>query len=181
MSKPQTAKTAAEIENAPMSDFEKQIAAQIANWEVENTGFPPYFDMEVGKGFLGKVVALDYRDPKFPRIIFQATTIAIPCKRGPVDDAEEVLVKPGEFFTMSAYASCTDALGMAIDLEVYLKATGKRKLSGVDPRNMFDFEMKVSPEDKKVLNARRSEEMQAIRNRRTLGEGEVVQGRQLTA
>lgn len=156
-----------------MSEFEAQILAQLGDWEKVETGFPPYWKPEVGKIIVAKVCAVDARQENFVRYIMQATKLAVPCARGPVDGAEEVTVQPGEFFTMGEYASLD--LTRFFDMEIFIKVTGTRKLApneqshGV-PRKLFDFDVRCSPEDKKRLNAMRAEEMKLLSARRTIGQ-----------
>ena len=82
-----------------ISDFEKQILAQLEGWEQVETGFPPYWKPVIGEIITCKVATLDARDESFVRYVLQCTRNAIKCSRGPTDDAEEVMVRPGEFFT----------------------------------------------------------------------------------
>jgi hypothetical protein len=169
---------------AAMSEFEKQIMAQLEGWEEVETGFPPYWKPAVGKILMGKVCVVDFRDPSFPRVVLQATKVAIPCQRGPVDGAEDVTVKPGEFFTMSEYAALN--LSAYIDLEVAIKCVGERdvpadKARNLPKRDMFEWKVWATPEGAKLLKARSVEEMKLLKARRTLGEGEIVPTSQATA
>jgi hypothetical protein len=170
-------KNAAVDPNVAMSDFEKQIMSQLVGWEEIETGFPPYWKPEIGKMILGKVCVVDFRDPSFPRVVLQATKVAIPCQRGPVEGAEDVLVKPGEFFTMSEYAALN--LGNYIDLEVAIKCVGERgvpadKTRNLPKRDMFEWKVWATPEAAKLLKQRSVEEMKLLKARRTMGEGEIV-------
>jgi hypothetical protein len=171
-------KNAAVDPNVAMSDFEKRIMAELVGWQEVETGFPPYWKPEIGKMILGKVCVVDFRDPSFPRVVLQATKIEIPCQRGPVDDAEAVTIKTGEFFTMSEYAALN--LGNYIDLEVAIKCVGERKVPADKTRNlpsreMFEWKVWTTPEAAALLKARSIEEMKLLKARRTLGEGEIVQ------
>jgi hypothetical protein len=168
--------------NAAMSDFEKEILAQIENWEKVDIGFPPYWTPEVGKVIIGRVAALDFSDLSFHRVVMQATKATIPCQRGPADGAESVPVAPGEFFTMSEYAGMN--LENFMDMEVFIKCSGTRtvpgdKARGLPARDMFEWTVKVSPDDKKRLQLMRADQMKLLANRRTIGGSEVVE--QLTA
>jgi hypothetical protein len=175
MSTKNSAKNAATtdaIQDPTMSDFEKQILAQLEGWEQVETGFPPYWKPTVGECIVARVCVLDSRDEKFVRYVLQATKAAIPCARGPVDGAEEVVVQPGEFFTMGEYASLD--LSRFFDMEVFIKVTGTRKLAGNEdsngvPRKLFDFKVMCSPADKARLNAMRADEMKLFMARRTMG------------
>lgn len=180
MAKTNVTKSAAENldVNAAMSAFEQEIMAQLVGWEEVETGFPPYWKPEIGKMLLGKVCVVDFRDPSFPRVVLQATKVPMPCQRGPVDDAESVTVKPGEFFTMSEYAALN--LANYMDLEVAIKCVGERKVPADKARNlpsrdMFEWKVLVTPEAAKILKGRSLEEMKLLKARRTVGEGEIVQ------
>lgn len=155
-----------------MTEFEKLIAEQLQTWEKVETGFAPYYKPVVGEGFFAKVCVLDARDPKFVRYVLQCTKMPIKCARGPVDGAEEVIVNPGDFFTLGEYASLE--LAEFFDIEVAILCKSQRKLPGNEESNgvvrkMFEFEVKCSPEDNKKLKARKAEEMQLFMARRTMG------------
>lgn len=174
---PASASAATVDPNVAMSEFEKQIMAQLEGWEEIETGFPPYWTPAIGKMLLGKVCVVDFRDPSFPRVVLQATKVAIPCQRGPMEGAEDVIVKPGEFFTMSEYAALN--LSNYIDLEVAIKCVGERlvpadKVRNLPKREMFEWKVWATPEAAKLLKARSLEEMKLLKARRTLGEGEIV-------
>jgi hypothetical protein len=165
------------VTSPTMSDYEKQILAQLEGWEQVETGFPPYWKPAVGECIVARVCVLDSRDENFVRYVLQATKASITCARGPTDGAEEVIVQPGEFFTMGEYASLD--LARFFDVEVFIKVTGTRKLPGNDasngvPRKLFDFQVLCSPEDKKKLNAMRADEMKLFMARRTMGGRQIV-------
>jgi hypothetical protein len=165
-----------------MSEFEKQILATLENWEKVDIGFPPYWTPSVGKVIVARVAALDFSDPAFHRIVLQATRVDIPCQRGPAADAEAITVKVGDFFSMSEYAGMN--LENFIDMEVFIKCSGERpvpadKARGLGSRNMYEWTVMVSPEDKKKLQGMRAGQMKLLAGRRTIGEGEQVS--QLTA
>jgi hypothetical protein len=117
-------------------------------WEEEQTGFPPYWNPSPGKAFRGVVLGLDEKDPDFPRYAFKATDQVI-CARGPADDAEEVIVKAGEFFTCSGYAALP--LQRYIGFEVFVVAKSKRDIKG--GKELWEFSLKIHPEEKKKLLA----------------------------
>ena len=169
------------IESNPageISEYEKTILAQISDWEQVETGFPPYWKPAEGQCIVARVCTLDARNEGFVRYVLQATKIQIPCARGPVDGAEEVTVNPGEFFTMGEYASLD--LSRFFDIEVFIKVIGTRKLPGNKesngvPRNMFEFEVRCSKEDKAKLNAMRQEDMKLLAARRTMGTHQLAE------
>ena len=167
-----------------VTDFDKALLDAVKGWEAEQIGFPPYWNPKViGNKLLARPVLLDTRDENFHRYVMVATQVPIQCQRGPADGAEAVVVKPGEMFTMSPYAALP--LDRYFDIEVFITVTGKRKLPGNEesmnkPRDLWEFELKVSPNDRKMLNARRSEEtkrLQAARQASMLGDvGQSVGG-----
>ncbi len=132
------------------------------NWESEKLGdFPPYFEPDEGKMFYAKIVGVDYADPEFHRIICQAEA-DVECLRGPKGEQEEVTVKKGELFTISEYAIIANQVGFLIMLQsaIVLKVVSKEQ-SRTNPKNSYwTFELKVSPNDKKRLQAIRFEHSQ---------------------
>jgi hypothetical protein len=165
----------------PMSDYEAKILAAIQGWEADSVGFAPYLKVEgVGSCFFGKVCTVDARDPEFVRYIVECEKEPIKCQRGPVDGAEEVWVQPGEFFTVSAYAGLP--ADRYFDMSVFCKVKEVRKLppnigTGGNRKTVSDFyvwDVLLSPENRKIVNARRADELKMLMDRRTLGEGEVI-------
>lgn len=173
-----------------ITDFDKAILDAIKGWADEQIGFPPYWnplgnfktkEEAIGRKLLFKPVALDERDPDFPRYICQATRVAIMCQSGPSADAKPVLVKPGENFTLSPYAALP--LDRYFDIEVYIEVTGTRKLAGNEesnnrPRDLWEWKLQVSPQDQKMLNGRRAEETKRLmeaRRTQLLGSGTPAQ------
>lgn len=133
--------------------------AEFDSWEEEHIGFPPYWNPELGIKLVARVISLDMRDENFHRWVLQATRHNIKCAMGPAEDAEEVTVKPGELFTCSAYAGLP--LDLFVGMEIMLNVKNKRKLSGNAvsggvKRDLWVFEVKVSPADKKLLAERKA-------------------------
>lgn len=129
-------------------------------------GFPPYWRCEVGKAFRGIVLLRDERVPNFVRYHIQTST-RLDCQIGPVDNGEVVTVQPGEIFTLSAYAALP--LERLFGFEVAVLVKGSRKLPGNDdsggmPRDLFEFEVFVDPEDEKRLISQRKEDQQYLRD-----------------
>jgi len=123
-------------------------------WVVDSGGgFPPYWTAEPGKKIFARPLARDERDPKFPRYLLQAL-MTIECAAGPKKDQEPVTVKKGEKFTCSVYAALhlEDYMGMDIVIEVLPMAESKS--TGYE---YWDFKVHVSPENAKVLQAKRAE------------------------
>lgn len=138
------------------------LPADFANWETEKLGdFPPYFQPEEGLMFYATAVGVDYEDPEFHRIIFQAEA-DVECYRGPKDDQEPVTVKKGELFTCSAYDILSKQVGFLIMLQsgIVLKCVEKKQSKANPKQSYWTFELKVSPNDKKRLQAFRYEHSQ---------------------
>ncbi len=156
-----------------------------ANWEEEQLGFPPYIKAEVKKGYFCRVITADTRDPDFVRFVLQYLgmpsnfdklgqskldiTKPLMCKRGPKEDAEEVAVKVGEFFTVSNYVGLP--LENYLGVEAVVDVTGMRKTS--QPNDMFVFRIQLSPENKALIQGRRAQElreMKVVRSRERLAQ-----------
>jgi hypothetical protein len=95
----------------------------------------------------------DTRDPDFIRYVFTNTNDApLECATGKASDAEQIMVNPGEFFTVSSYAALPldDLLG----LECMLQAKDKVDTS-TSGREVWRWRLVVPPETKKQLANRR--------------------------
>ena len=126
--------------------------------EKENLGFPAYWKMDVGKQFVARVIQLDDSDPDFQRWIFQTTRHPVTAARGPADNAKEVIVPIGDFFSTSAYAQFGNnesgrGLHQYIGEEVLLKCTGTQKTD--QPTPMFVCELVITKETRARLLAAR--------------------------
>lgn len=131
------------------------LPADFENWETEKLGeFPPYWNPDEGKQFYAVPVGVDFRDPDFKRVIFQAMA-PTECQRGPAEDAEDVTVQPGEQFTCSLYAILENQIGFLINLPIVLMADKKVKSNTNKTQSYWTFNLKISPESKKILTARR--------------------------
>jgi hypothetical protein len=135
------------------------LPKEVANFQEEQIGFPPYWNPSEGKKFYARVVDVDDADPDFQRFVLQAGH-DIECQRGPSADAETVVVHKGEFFTCSVYASLP--LHRYLDIPVLVTVKGKRKLDGA--RTLWEFSLAVSEQAKKVLAKRRQENMMLKHN-----------------
>ena len=91
------------------------------------------------------------------------------CERGDKHNKEEVLVQKGEFFTLSAYAGLP--LDRYIGFAVFVQVKGQRDVG--QPQPMWEFTLKISPEDRKVFVEERKQRiaaaMQRYRENRKLG------------
>lgn len=181
MAKKETSSTFSEgvqdVTNDPTA-FVNAVLDAVKDWEDEHVGFPPYWNPEhVGNAMLGKLILKDTTQEEFTRYVFMATKVAIPCKRGPAASQEEVLVQPGEMFTMSSYAALP--IDMFFDLEMAIIVKGTRQLPGNEasknrPRDLWEFSVKIPPEAKKALAARRKEVSERLLQERLRAAGALT-------
>lgn len=135
-----------------------------------NQGFPPYFKFEQdGDAIYGKVVGLDASDPEFPRYVVEACLKPITCRKGPVNDSIDVTVEPGEFFTVSAYATLD--LEQLLDIPALIIRTAEEPVKSDSKKTKILFEVKVAPNDVKLVKARQKDQLafQLETSRRTIG------------
>lgn len=144
-----------------IEEFDASMFEAATDWVEQQTGFPPYWNPAIsdegkGNGFAARVMARDERDPDFIRYVLQATK-GLRCHNGPAEDAEEVLVKAGEYFTCSDYAALP--LADYFGEEVVVITKGKRKLNPSErnpqKRDLWQFRILTSPETSMRLQARR--------------------------
>jgi hypothetical protein len=121
-------------------------APEFQGWEDENLSLPPYWVTAEGKQFAARVIDLDNQDPDFPRYVLEALA-PVECQSGKRDEAEDVHVKIGEFFTCSMYAGLP--LFRYIGCRVLVECTGTRKVN--QPQPMYVFRMVMHPDDKKMV------------------------------
>ena len=105
-------------------------APEFQGWEEENLSLPPYWVTDIGKQFAARVIDLDNGDPEFPRYVLEALA-PVDCQSGKREEAEDVHVKIGEFFTCSTYAGLP--LARYIGCRVVVKCTGTRKVNQPKP------------------------------------------------
>jgi hypothetical protein len=127
---------------------------EFSNFEEEQISFPPYWEAAEGKWFYAMVVMVDERDPEFPRYVCQAE-LDTPCKKGSKSkkEDEDIIAHKGEYFTLSTYSGLP--LDRYVGTRVLVKCIGKRDVGR--PQPMWEFSLKVSPEDKKLLVAERKQ------------------------
>jgi hypothetical protein len=110
-----------------------------------------------GSRFFGRVINKDdeqkIKDSKtgemkpWIRWVLQATKFDIPCEQGKSDAQERMIVKCGEFFTMSEYASLP--LERFFGLEVVGIVKGKRPIDG--GKTLWSFRVMVDKDTKAIL------------------------------
>lgn len=139
---------------------------EFAGFEKEQISFPPYWEVAQGKWFYGMVIALDDRDEDFHRYVVQASHHPIECMQGSKEQAVPITVHDGEYFTLSTYSGLP--LDRYIGVHVLVKCIGQKDTG--KPQPMWEFELRVSPEDKKLLledrKARAGEAMAKFRESR---------------
>ncbi len=165
---------AVDFEKALM-EAEQAMLESVKGWSRQQVGFPPYWSPQrEGQPFFGRVVALDTRQEDFYRYVVQATKFPMFCRLGPADDAEKILVQPGDFFTVSNYASLP--LEEFFDIEVIVIATKKRKLPGNEAskgvkRDMWMWDVRVESEkEKQIIATRRADKAKELMAARELAE-----------
>lgn len=124
-------------------------------YEEQQTGLPPYWgpnEEELAEGvpqfFHARVIAFDGKDPAFQRWVLQAVD-ALTCWRGK-EKEEEVQVKPGEFFSISAYAGLP--LGRYFGFPVFVVAKGKRGIG--KGQSVWEWTLRTTPEAAKAVQER---------------------------
>lgn len=128
-------------------------------WEQEQTGFPPYWTPEEGATFRGTVIEFDpdtENDGGFPRFTLVSSGPLL-CHQGPVDDQIEIMIKQGDRFNVSQYASLP--LEEYLGFEVWAKAVSKRPISG--GKSVWVFDLRVAPETKRLVAERQAKQLQA--------------------
>jgi hypothetical protein len=120
-------------------------------------GFPAYWepsDEPNANGNHGVIYAtvtgFDDSDPDFERWIFTAKHTTR-CFKGPVGDQKEIIVQPGQFFSVANKVQLR--LKPYIGLDVQLTAKDKVKIDG--GKTMWNFRLDVTKETAKLLTERR--------------------------
>jgi len=132
-----------------------------STWSEEQIGFAPYWSPAPGKWFYAVPTAIDTRDPDFVRYLFRALA-PIECQRGPKDDAESVLVGPGEYFSMSVYYALEQNINFYLESGIFpplhVTSTKEVKTKTVG-QTVWQFRVKVSPETRALLDAARAKQV----------------------
>lgn len=138
-------------ENPPDVFNQNEMADPFAaQSEAEITGFPPYWTPREGSTFFGTVLNEDNRDPAFIRYIVKASADTM-CALGPAEDAEPVMVKKGDFFTVSFYSGL--ALKDFLGYEVWVKAHSKVKTSTIG-QSVWRWRWNADRDSKAAIKAR---------------------------
>lgn len=118
----------------------------------ESVGFNPYWKAEEGASFFGTVLAFDDHDPNFKRWTLQSHC-DLECFQGSKADGEAILVKKGEFFSVSDYGGLP--LSRFYGLQVFVTAREKVTIKG--GRTLWKWQVRVDPKVKALLDAKREE------------------------
>lgn len=137
--------------NAPVATIDETGYHKIS------TGFHPYFSPSVGASFKGTLVNVDDRQADFLRFEFISEHDVL-CYTGPSDDQEEVLVKAGDPFNVSAYEQVRFEEYAGMSIIVKFKEKVKTSTPG---RSVWKLELLVNEADYKLLMERRRIEMTA--------------------
>lgn len=121
----------------------------------EQISFPPYWKPEVGLAIIASALALDTRNPEFHRYLLQAAH-DIECFSGPGDEAEEVTVRAGEYFTTSVYAGLPLSMFMGLPDPIKITVKGMRRIQDPEKNDMFVFGVKTTDRCKTIMQARRA-------------------------
>ena len=151
-------KAPANATNKAPQSATKADEIDFSTWEEEQVGFAPYWNPEPGKFFVGTPVARDERDPSFLRYLIKAA-VDTQCKRGPVDEAEEVLVKKGEFFSVSVYYALAEPFDAILEnftskgTDILAKVTAIKTAKTKEKNDVWQWKMHLPPEHKKLMTA----------------------------
>ncbi len=130
-------------------------------------GFDPYWTPEVGGFIVGNAEEFDARDPQFVRIRMRAAQPTM-CKKGNVEDAEDVLVEPGGFFTLSTYAGVTKEFlyhvksGLKPIVKLIAEKKSKVKTGTNAGKDVWVFRMQTAEKDKAALASGRADFMKSL-------------------
>lgn len=142
--------------NAGLPDF--------STWSEEATGFAPYWNPEENAWFFARIIDKDERDPSFVRFLMQAGH-DIPCKRGPAEEAEDVMVNKGEFFTISVYYSLQDLFDFYLELartgaltptQQFMRIMAIDKSKTKAGQKVWNWKVLVDPQTKLIANQARA-------------------------
>lgn len=154
MSKKNASVTEPELPTVNVVDPGVDLDALEKEFVEQQVGFAPYWNPFIGGRFYAtpEAIDIDKDDPDFIRYVLKSH-INLTCYTGPADDAKEVLVKAGDYFTISAYAKLP--LQKFIGVPVMAKVIAELDIG--KGKTMWDFEVRVSASDDKLLRAKREE------------------------
>jgi hypothetical protein len=159
MAKPDTKTAAASTANPGEFDTTAFVDLPI--------GFDPYWSPEVGASIVANAEEFDARDPDFIRIRMRAAQPTM-CKKGNTEDAEDVLVPAGGYFTVSTYAGITKELLYHVksDVKPVIKLIAEKKTKvrtgKYAGKDAWVFRMQASAKDQAALASGRAEFMKSL-------------------
>lgn len=128
-----------------------------SKWTEEQVGFAPYWRATKGASIIARLVQKDTPEDSFVRYLLQAGQ-DIECFRGgkgddeDEDSRERVIVKKGEFFTVSVWYSLQDVFDLYLEtgLRPWMQLTAVDKVKTSKPgRTAWTWKLLVDPKDKK--------------------------------
>jgi hypothetical protein len=130
-----------------------------AEFERAQTIFPPYWNpgdnavdpSDAKAGWVhARFLGVDDSDPEFQRNVFQAMG-TVKCQQGSAKHgtATEVIVNPGELFTISVYA--TFRISRFVNEELWFRCIGKKE-ANTPAGFVWDFDVRV-PKGKAALTS----------------------------
>lgn len=153
---------------APKTDAKMGAPQNFDTWEEVQVGFAPYWNPSEGAAFVGYVVARDDRAEDFKRYLIQAY-IPTDCKRGPKEEAEDVKVQVGEYYSVSVYHALSEPFDFMLEnftakgdpIPIRMTALKKVKTSTIG-QTCWTWKMTMPPEYKKKYLAARDEARRAL-------------------
>ena len=136
------------------------------NWTEEQVGFAPYWEPKKGAKIMAQIIQKDAPEESFVRYLMRAGQ-DMECSRGAKgedeegnkQDAEKVLVKKGEYFTVSVYFSLQGLFEFYLvsGLKPWMEITAVEKVKTSKPgRTAWQWKVRVSPEDKRKADQLRA-------------------------
>ena len=148
---------------APNTNKNNAVESEEDEWVKEQIGFPPYWNPKVGDSVQCMIQQLDTTDEEFPRYIAVYTgNSELKCYKGAKETEafEEVIVYPGEQFSMSEWAGIDrNHLAAYVGIEIRLTRGKDTKFKGDDgkPRTFINWELMVKAKDRPVIEGRKQE------------------------
>lgn len=133
------------LEKADRSEFSGQNM---------NEGFLPYWEPDVGQEFVATVSGFDLKDPDFQRITFTAEEDVV-CYTGPVENQERVIVRKGEQFNTSLYASLRITPAF-LNFTFLVRVKSKEKVKSDPKKSVFLWDLLPRPKDVPAIKAAKS-------------------------
>lgn len=150
--------------NAVALDPNTPIVVDETGMVEEAVGFPPYWQPAPGKKFYGTPILCDTSNPEFVRWTLEAAVDHV-CTRGKKDEGDHVLVKKGEWFSVSEYSGLP--LFRFIGKKILVTAESTRKLA--QGRTLWEFSVRVDQKTKALLESERADSARRAVERQLAG------------